>query len=1070
MKSRKIQDLNRYLIHVRFLSFYVVRIDNQVFALDPKGLTQSQFIDGILNTKEDQAGGDKPLFYLHSKKEFLNFFNISSQDLYPVNKELMNRIGYAIKKLEYWHYKQEVDDIFPGKSQAINDITVREWNRQFGQWKNWLKKMKNRSSNDPIEYFINDSIWQGYSPILSARAFPEEYIPYLKILFWFKKESDFEEVLPHLIDAHRSFYQRELVFHNVEPQIQALKYVLGFHDQMPKGGDENSLDYIREKIHGRPFLQNLALIKRRIIRDILSEAPEGFDQWLGLIKRDPLIFQDLEKKLRSYHRPQMNKGKEGAFIRKIIALSVRKEPLIFSEKMIENISEKLKPFPLKILVNIHNPDDFLYSLEHYQPQKPGVLEDEVKLLNKGAGARQIQSLRKLPYGLGSLIKQPHAVPLVAGYIDLVQSLSISEKKKKEIIREIDIDDFLKFDPKAEKRIADFVEAIRNIMHRLAEEKDPFLHTFLNEIPQLIFSVSKTQIQDLAQWPKKSSRTQFSKEIQLPDYLKVVRNDLEELGYHLDLMGTRKFPKAILSLFRQMEKLESQIAYLENKLAEEGPNPDLSQRLDNLYAQKEDFEIIHENQVRKKIESSLQTARIQSLKKIIQNITYQQLKEFVSEPERLLKENPVNALFLFIRFYLSTEERENLKKLVETYIQNSESYKLEYEPNQKWLEQAKEAGVNTKAWMQPLRKEVKSSLGKLQIYESTNPLEIFLMGYYFDTCLSIREGMNRDAVIKNATDINKKVIFAKDSKGTVIGRKLIGISKQYRLIGFETYVSLSSQDKEVKKEISLLFDHFCNELAENANVQLSNHGKLEEINEGFWYFDGLANFDNRFFKKENPGAPTSDLSTHHVQQFPYHPYFLQYFQYHREAIEKYCSNLMVEPPDLKQETPDLYQYITEMCVRHGAETRDHDFLTFAIEHTPRNLKRDAVFEWAMLKGDKALPHLEHYIEDKDERLVTLWWMNTPDSRKEFYRIVTSVDWGLFSLSNGFFRLADKKIQKKIVQAIYSVQDARGLDYGVFYGVYELAPEIAGPNLFRLIDKYCKVVSHLHTIILRIFLMY
>ena len=34
MKSRKIQDLNRYLIHVRFLSFYVVRIHDQVFAIE----------------------------------------------------------------------------------------------------------------------------------------------------------------------------------------------------------------------------------------------------------------------------------------------------------------------------------------------------------------------------------------------------------------------------------------------------------------------------------------------------------------------------------------------------------------------------------------------------------------------------------------------------------------------------------------------------------------------------------------------------------------------------------------------------------------------------------------------------------------------------------------------------------------------------------------------------------------------------------------------------------------------------------------------------------------------------
>ena len=58
MKSRKIQDLNRYLIHVRFLSFYVVRIHDQVFAIDPKGLTLIRFVEAILNTTEDQKTGN----------------------------------------------------------------------------------------------------------------------------------------------------------------------------------------------------------------------------------------------------------------------------------------------------------------------------------------------------------------------------------------------------------------------------------------------------------------------------------------------------------------------------------------------------------------------------------------------------------------------------------------------------------------------------------------------------------------------------------------------------------------------------------------------------------------------------------------------------------------------------------------------------------------------------------------------------------------------------------------------------------------------------------------------------
>lgn len=84
----------------------------------------------------------------------------------------------------------------------------------------------------------------------------------------------------------------------------------------------------------------------------------------------------------------------------------------------------------------------------------------------------------------------------------------------------------------------------------------------------------------------------------------------------------------------------------------------------------------------------------------------------------------------------------------------------------------------------------SDFEKIQLKEFekklNNPFDIFMMGYYFDTCLSIPSGDYAESVIINAADINKKVIYAKNRKGDVIGRKLLALSVDLRLLGFSSY--------------------------------------------------------------------------------------------------------------------------------------------------------------------------------------------------------------------------------------------------------------------------------------------
>jgi hypothetical protein len=188
-----------------------------------------------------------------------------------------------------------------------------------------------------------------------------------------------------------------------------------------------------------------------------------------------------------------------------------------------------------------------------------------------------------------------------------------------------------------------------------------------------------------------------------------------------------------------------------------------------------------------------------------------------------------------RFYMCIEEnRDLLGVLLQKATEKPRLFFVPQLPkNQEWLENAA-AHLDVKAWLMPRRKEVKVGDKEYTLQLEEDPIEVLRMGVPFDTCLSLNDGANSASTVLNALDINKRVIYLKDPKGALVGRQLIAISPQYRLLRYRVYCSL---EKSLEPLVEQLFSTFTDELAAETKLIKTSTGAPEKIHEGFWYDDG-----------------------------------------------------------------------------------------------------------------------------------------------------------------------------------------------------------------------------------------
>ena len=90
-----------------------------------------------------------------------------------------------------------------------------------------------------------------------------------------------------------------------------------------------------------------------------------------------------------------------------------------------------------------------------------------------------------------------------------------------------------------------------------------------------------------------------------------------------------------------------------------------------------------------------------------------------------------------------------------------------------------------------------------------------------SCLRLGGG-HEWATITNALDVNKRVLYAENEKGAILGRRLITMSDQGHILQYTVYNNTPEID------LDTLFEKFTLELAQRCNAKVANDGEVSVL--------------------------------------------------------------------------------------------------------------------------------------------------------------------------------------------------------------------------------------------------
>lgn len=191
----------------------------------------------------------------------------------------------------------------------------------------------------------------------------------------------------------------------------------------------------------------------------------------------------------------------------------------------------------------------------------------------------------------------------------------------------------------------------------------------------------------------------------------------------------------------------------------------------------------------------------------------------------------------IRFYLQTEKNHGLLRTILRAHASGAEISRSLPANQAWIRGARERFA-VDVWLSPRRRSLLLRSDPFSLAIERDPVEVLRMGVPFDTCLSITGGFNAASTVINAADANKQVLYLRDRRKRIIARKLIAISEDNEIIGYNLYIS----DRSRVAEITRAFADFCSEFAKDVGLPLACRGEPAQLHKGFWYDDGVEPFE------------------------------------------------------------------------------------------------------------------------------------------------------------------------------------------------------------------------------------
>jgi hypothetical protein len=156
-----------------------------------------------------------------------------------------------------------------------------------------------------------------------------------------------------------------------------------------------------------------------------------------------------------------------------------------------------------------------------------------------------------------------------------------------------------------------------------------------------------------------------------------------------------------------------------------------------------------------------------------------------------------------------DNRRALRRFLRAYFGGQRTYLIDHPVNRAWLERHKRVAYT---WLHGIQRCFTLPDSKVYLAVEQNPLEVLRLGTYVGSCLGLG-GIMADSAAAVVLDINKCVVYARDASGTVLGRQLLALAEDERLVCFSVY------PLEAPPPIKRAFLDYDRALAEALKVEI-----------------------------------------------------------------------------------------------------------------------------------------------------------------------------------------------------------------------------------------------------------
>ena len=149
------------------------------------------------------------------------------------------------------------------------------------------------------------------------------------------------------------------------------------------------------------------------------------------------------------------------------------------------------------------------------------------------------------------------------------------------------------------------------------------------------------------------------------------------------------------------------------------------------------------------------------------------------------------------------------------------------------------GLNLAPWLDGIgERTVHDSDGKvLRLRLEEDPLELLEMGSHFKTCLS-PGSCNYFSVFAILADVNKRVLYARDADGRIVGRCVLALTAAGGIVTFHPYANGLKDFRGAVRE-------FVSDLAQAMRTEVLPRGEIPCLVAPDWYDDGSHDLSGRF---------------------------------------------------------------------------------------------------------------------------------------------------------------------------------------------------------------------------------